>query len=70
MEQLPHQGSSLEKTWVRINSWAESHEEKWRRVPKKPKEKIQENKKTMKKGLHRPRIMDGGEGKKLFFLCC
>ena len=55
----------MEKTRVRINSWAEIHEETWRRVPKKPKEKIQENKKTVKKGLHRPMIMDGGEGKNL-----
>ena len=34
-------------------------------VCQKPKEKIQENKKTLKKGVHRPMIMDGGEGKKL-----
>ena len=34
---------------------------------KKSKEKIQENKKTLKKGLHGPMIMDGGEGKKLKF---
>ena len=55
----------MRKIRVRINSWAESHEEKWRHVPKKLKEKIQENQKTVKKGLHRKMIMDGGEGKKL-----
>ena len=64
MELLPCQGNDVEKTQVRINSWAESHEEKWRHVPKKSKEKTQENKKTVKKGLHRKRIMDGGEGKR------
>ena len=36
---------------------------------KKLKKKIQENQKTVKKGLHRPMIMDGGEGKK-FKNCC
>ena len=69
MEQLPHQESNLKKSWVRINSWAASHEEKWRHVPKKSKEKIQENKKAVKKGLHGPMIMDGGEGKKLKKCC-
>ena len=39
MEQLPHQVSSVVETRVSINSWAESHEEKWRRVPTKPEEK-------------------------------
>ena len=65
MEQLPCQGSSVEKTRVIINSWAESHEEKWWRVPTKSEEKIQENKKRVKNGLHRPMVMDGGEGMKL-----
>ena len=34
-------------------------------MPKQLKEKIQENQKTVKKGLQRKMIMDGGEGKKL-----
>ena len=38
-------------------------------MPKKLKEKIQENQKTVKKGLHRQMIMDGGEGKKLKNCC-
>ena len=33
------------------------------------KEKIQENQKTVKKGLHRPMIVDGGGGKKLKNCC-
>ena len=37
MKILPHQGSNVEKTRVRINSWAASYEEKWRHVPKKLK---------------------------------
>ena len=41
MEKLPLQGNNMEKIQVRINSWAEIHEEKWRHVPKKLKEKIQ-----------------------------
>ena len=45
--------------------WEASHEEKWRRLPKKLKEKIQENQKTVKKGLYRPMILDEGEGKRL-----
>ena len=49
----------------RVNSWAESHEEKCQHVPKQLKDKIQENQRTLKKCLHRPMIMDGGEGKKL-----
>ena len=69
MEKLPRQGISVKKTRVRINSWAESHEEKWRRVLKKRKEKIQENKKTVKKCLHRKMRMDRGEGKKLKNCC-
>ena len=36
-EQLPRQGSSVVKKYVRIHSWAESDEEKRRRVPKKQK---------------------------------
>ena len=67
MEKLPRQGSSTEKTPVGIKSWAAIQEEKWRRVPKQLEEKIQKNKKTVKKGLHRPMIMDGGKGKKLIF---
>ena len=34
-------------------------------MPTKSKENIQENDKTVKKGLHRQMIMDGSEGKKL-----
>ena len=34
MEKLPRQGSNVEKTRVIINSWAASHKEKWRHVPK------------------------------------
>ena len=37
MEELTRQGSSVEKTRSRINSWAEIHEDKWRRVQKKSK---------------------------------
>ena len=59
----------MEKTRARINSWAASHEEKWWRVQKKSKYNIQENKNTVKKGLHIPMIIDGGEGKK-FKKCC
>ena len=33
-------------------------------MPKKLKEKIEENQKTLKKGLQRQMIMDGGESKK------
>ena len=36
MEKLPRQEISVVKTRVRINLWAASHEEKWRRVPTKP----------------------------------
>ena len=57
------------KTRFRINSWAEIHEEKWRHVPKTLNEKIQENQKTIKKGLHRHMIMYGGEGKNLTNCC-
>ena len=57
------------KTRVRINSWEASHEEKWRHVPKYLKDKIEENQKTVKEGLQRQMIMDGGEGKK-FKNCC
>ena len=53
MENLPRQGSNVEKTHVRINLWAASHGEKWRRVQKELKEKIQYNQKTVKKGLQR-----------------
>ena len=38
--QLPHQGSSVVETRKKINSWAASHEEKWRCLPTKPKEKV------------------------------
>ena len=69
MENLPRQGSNMEETRVRINLWAASHEEKWRHVPKKLKEKIQENQKTLEKVLHRQMITDGGEGKKLKNCC-
>ena len=40
MEQLPRQVSSVGKTRFRINSWAASHKDKWRNVPKKSEEKI------------------------------
>ena len=56
-------------TRARINSWAAIHEEKWRHAPQKLKEKIHENKKTVKKGIHIPMIMDGGEGNKLKNCC-
>ena len=69
MENLPCQGVNVEKTQVRIKLWAESHEEKWWHVPKKLKEKIQENQKTVKKGLHGQMIMYGEEGKKLKNCC-
>ena len=59
----------MEKPRVRINSWAASHEEKWRYVPKQLKNKTEENQKTVKKGLHRQIIMDAGEGKKLKNCC-
>ena len=65
MEQLPHQVSSVVKTCVRINSGEASHEEKCRRVPTKPKEKIQVHKKRVRRGLNIPMVTDGGEGKKL-----
>ena len=55
----------MAKTWVRINSWEASHEEKFRCVPKKSEETIQENINRLKRGLHRPMVMDGGEGEKL-----
>ena len=38
-------------------------------MPKSLKGKIEENQKTVKKGLQRQMIMDGGEGKK-FKKCC
>ena len=38
-------------------------------MPKKLKEKIQENQKTVKKGLQRQMIMDGGEVNKLKNCC-
>ena len=69
MEYLPLQGCNVEKTRVRINAWAESYEEKWRHVPKKLKEKIQENHKTFKKGLHRQMIMDVEENNRLKQCC-
>ena len=69
MEKLPRQGNSVVKTRVRIKSWAEIHEEKWRRVPTKPEEKIQVHKKRVIRGMHGPMLMDGGEGKKLKFFC-
>ena len=36
---------------------------------KKIKRKVQENQKTVKKGLHTQMIMDGGESKKLKTCC-
>ena len=42
--QLPRQGSSVVETRQKINSWAASHEEKWRRVTTKPEEKVQVHK--------------------------
>ena len=42
--QLPRQGISVVETCQKINSWAASHEEKWRRVPTKPKDKVQVHK--------------------------
>ena len=50
---------------VRINSWAASHEEKWRDVSKKLKEKIEGHNKTVKNVLQIQMMMDGGEVKKM-----
>ena len=69
MENLPRQESDVENPRVRINLCASSHEEKWRHVPKQLKYKIEENQKTVKRGLQRQMIMDVGEGKK-FKNCC
>ena len=69
MKNLPFQEGNVEKQGVRINLWAASHEEKWRHVPKKLKEKIEENQKKLKKVLQRQMIMDVGEGYKLIFFC-
>ena len=44
-------------------SWESIHEEKWRRVPTKPEEKIQVHKERYIRGMHRPMLMDGGECK-------
>ena len=49
--------------------WAASHEYIWRLVTTKSEEKIQENRKRVKRGIHRPMLMDGGEGKKLKTIC-
>ena len=69
MEKLPRQVRSVGKTQVRINLWAAIHEEKWRRVPTKSEDKIQEYKKMVKKFLHILMVMDGGKGKKLKKCC-
>ena len=61
MVQLPCQGSSVVETCEK-NSWAASHEEKWRRVPTKPEERIKVHKESEIRGLHITMLMDGGEG--------
>ena len=38
-------------------------------MPTKSEYKIQGNKKSLKKGLHIPMVMDGGEGKRLKKCC-
>ena len=65
MDEFPHQGSSVVKKCDRIKSWKASHEEKLWRVPTKLEDKIQVHAKRSRRGLHRPMLMDGGEGKKL-----
>ena len=65
MENLPRQGSNVEKTRVRINSWAASHEEKMAACAKKIKRENTRKSEDSKNGLHRQMIMNGGQGKKL-----
>ena len=60
--QLTSQGSYVVETRQKINSWAASHEEKWRRVPTKPEERIKVHKESEIRGLHITMLMDGGEG--------
>ena len=57
------------ETSEKINLWAASHDEKWQCVPTKPEEKIQVHKKRERRGLHRPMLMDGEEGK-ILRKCC
>ena len=58
--QLPCQGSIVVETRQKINSWAEIHEEKWRRVTTKPEERVHVHKEIKIRGLHRLMLMDGG----------
>ena len=64
-------GGGVSKSWTttpprefcdrntsKINLWAASHEEKWRRVTTKPKDKVQVHKERKRRGLHRPMFMD------------
>ena len=60
---LPLQWSFVVEIRQEINSWAEIYEEKWRRVPTKLEEMVQVHKERKIRGLHRPMLMDGGEGK-------
>ena len=53
----------MAETRQKTNSWAEIHEEKWRRVPTKSEEKVQVHSEENIKGMHIPNLMDGGEGK-------
>ena len=64
MEKLPHQRRNAKKTRVKTKSWAASYEEKWRHMPTKSEEK------RVRRSLHRPMAIDGGEGKKLKMLSC
>ena len=50
-------------------SWESIHEEKWRRVPTKPEEKIQVHKEREIRGLHRSILLDGGKCKILRKFC-
>ena len=61
--QLPSQGNFVVEKRQKINSWASIREEKWRRGPKKSEEKVQVHREGNIKGLHIPRLMDGGKGK-------
>ena len=51
------------ETHQKINSWASSHEEKWRRESTKTEEKVQVNREREIRILHIPTFMDGGDGK-------
>ena len=69
MEKLPSQGSGVGKKCVIINLWTASHEDKRQHVPKKTEEKIKVHKKRVRRGLHRPMLMDEGKGKNVGKCC-